>query len=107
MASSARYGLLNERQKASIESFRQQENIIIPPSIDYSRFLINTFHDMFWTHLVLSLKGLSKESLERLELVRPRTLGAASRLEGVTPTAIVEIFSFIRRHETVSYDQPK
>jgi tRNA uridine 5-carboxymethylaminomethyl modification enzyme len=57
-----------KRQDDQIRLFRQSEEIRIPPSFDYS-----------------SAKSISKEGREKLELIRPATLGQASRISGVTP----------------------
>lgn len=67
----ARYHVYLERQKSVIESFTREETTPIPENFDY-----------------LSLRGLSNEVRERLNAVRPRTIGQASRVEGVTPAAV-------------------
>ena len=67
----ARYSGYIKRQQREIEKYRNQENLHIPANVDYA-----------------SVKGLSTEAFERLEAVRPETLGQASRLEGVTPAVL-------------------
>ena len=60
-----------KRQNEAVERFRRLEQSRIPDSIDYS-----------------SLHGLSKEAQEKLDRVRPISLGQAARIPGVTPAAI-------------------
>ncbi|XP_069547745.1 protein MTO1 homolog, mitochondrial [Brachyistius frenatus] len=65
--------------KKEIERIQREENMSLPPDIDY-----------------LSLVSLSREVREILDRVRPSTLGAATRLEGVTPAAVVNLFNYVR-----------
>ena len=58
-----------ERQRKAVDKMLRLEGMAIPPDFDYS-----------------VLTGLLAESREKLELVRPRTLGQASRISGVTPS---------------------
>jgi tRNA uridine 5-carboxymethylaminomethyl modification enzyme len=60
-----------ERQLEAVERFKKMEEARLPEGLDYS-----------------SVKGLSREVREKLERVRPRSLGQASRIVGVTPAAI-------------------
>ncbi len=60
-----------ERQQREIDRHSKQESLRLPDDIDY-----------------LHVTGLSHEARQRLERVRPATLGQASRLEGMTPSAI-------------------
>jgi tRNA uridine 5-carboxymethylaminomethyl modification enzyme len=60
-----------QRQQREIEKFRHLENILIPSRFDY-----HTVH------------GLSNEMKEKLDLIKPRSLGQASRIDGITPAAI-------------------
>ncbi|MEN3185765.1 MAG: tRNA uridine-5-carboxymethylaminomethyl(34) synthesis enzyme MnmG [Atribacterota bacterium] len=61
-----------ERQIRQIGEFRKMEEKQIPPDFDFSR-----------------IKGLSSEAREKLQKVKPTTLGQASRVAGVTPADIV------------------
>jgi tRNA uridine 5-carboxymethylaminomethyl modification enzyme len=63
-------GYLNQQQKA-IERLKKAEQRSIPEWFDYR-----------------SVSGLSREMQEKLTRVRPRTLGHASRIPGVTPAAV-------------------
>jgi len=73
------YGYL-ARQAKDINSFNKDENIIIPSMINYN-----------------SLSGLSNEIKSKLNKIRPRTLGQASRIDGMTPAAILIILSHLKK----------
>ncbi len=60
-----------KRQLQQVEKFKKFEERSIPPSFDYE-----------------SVKGFSREVLEKLKRVRPSTVGQASRISGITPAAI-------------------
>jgi tRNA uridine 5-carboxymethylaminomethyl modification enzyme len=66
-----RYSGYLDRQHADIERRRRQENMVIGEAFDYQR-----------------VRGLSAEVREKLERVRPDTVGQASRIPGMTPAAI-------------------
>jgi tRNA uridine 5-carboxymethylaminomethyl modification enzyme len=59
------------RQSHDVDNFKRLESRRIPPDFNYT-----------------SVKGFSREVLEKLQRVRPHSLGQASRIEGVTPAAI-------------------
>ena len=67
----AKYAGYIDRQQKEIEKHARQEILQLPEDIDYA-----------------SVAGLSNEARQRLEQVRPATLGTASRLEGVTPSTV-------------------
>ena len=67
----AKYAGYIERQQREIARHAKQESLELPADIDYA-----------------TVTGLSTEARQRLETVRPLTLGQASRLEGVTPSTI-------------------
>lgn len=67
-----------DQQKKSIERLKKAEQRTIPEWFDYSK-----------------VSGLSREMNEKLQRVRPRTLGQASRIPGVTPAAVSLINVFI------------
>ena len=69
-----------ERQEADIRAFRRDELMELPPDLDYDR-----------------IGGLSNEVRQKLTASRPATLGAASRIPGVTPAAIVALLRHVRR----------
>jgi tRNA uridine 5-carboxymethylaminomethyl modification enzyme len=70
------------RQDAEIRAFRREEAITLGTEIDYSR-----------------IGGLSTEVRNRLAAVRPVSIGAAARLEGITPAAIAAISAHVRRRQ--------
>ncbi len=71
------------RQESDINAFNKDEKLIIPDSFDFK-----------------IVGGLSNEILEKLNRVRPKTLGQASRIEGVTPSAVAALLAYVKRRET-------
>jgi tRNA uridine 5-carboxymethylaminomethyl modification enzyme len=78
----ATYAVYLDRQQADIAAYRRDESISLVAEIDFS-----------------ALPGLSNELKAKLELVRPRTLGQAARIEGMTPAAITLIAAHARRNQ--------
>ena len=70
------------RQAADVAAFRRDEALKIPENLDFR-----------------ALSGLSNELTEKLEQVRPATLGQAARIDGMTPAALTLILAHIRRPE--------
>jgi len=68
-----------EQQKKSIEKLKAAEAVLIPEWMDYA-----------------AISGLSREMKEKLERVRPSTIGQASRMPGVTPAALSLVHVSIR-----------
>lgn len=68
------------RQKADIALFKLDEQLAIPDSLDYD-----------------TVGSLSNEIRQKLKLAKPPTLGAASRIPGVTPAAITAIMTYMKR----------
>ncbi len=68
-----------EQQKKSIERLKAAESVAIPDWIEYG-----------------IISGLSREMREKLERIRPQTLGQASRIPGVTPAALSLVHVAIR-----------
>jgi tRNA uridine 5-carboxymethylaminomethyl modification enzyme len=73
------YGEYIIRQEADISSMRREERLQLP------------------TLIYAKVPGLSIEMAERLDRVQPATLGAASRIPGVTPSALAALLSYVRR----------
>ena len=71
-------GYLDQQQK-SIVKLKAAESVAIPEWIDYG-----------------AMSGLSREMREKLERVRPATIGQASRIPGVTPAALSLVHVSIR-----------
>ena len=63
-----RYEGYLERQRRQVEAFRRMEDVKIPPDLSY-----------------FDIKGLRIEAQQKLEKIRPETLGAAQRISGVSP----------------------
>ena len=76
----ARYAGYLERQEADIHAFRRDEALLLPADLDYA-----------------VVPGLSNEARQILLEARPATLGAASRLSGITPAAVVTLLRYVRR----------
>ena len=76
----ARYAVYLDRQQKDIESFKRDELLVMPADMDYS-----------------DISGLSSELRNKLSLVKPRTLGQAGRIEGMTPAALTVLASKARR----------
>lgn len=76
----AKYAVYLDRQAHDIEAIQRDERVAIPSDFDYAE-----------------LSGLSNEMRQKLESVRPATIGQAGRIEGVTPAALTLILGFIRR----------
>ncbi|OUX54584.1 MAG: tRNA uridine-5-carboxymethylaminomethyl(34) synthesis enzyme MnmG [Pelagibacteraceae bacterium TMED287] len=68
------------RQSHDIESFKKDEGIVIPKDINYN-----------------SLSGLSNEVKFKLIKIRPRTLGQALRIDGITPAAVIILLGYIKK----------
>jgi tRNA uridine 5-carboxymethylaminomethyl modification enzyme len=75
----AHYAGYLDRQQADILAFRRDEGISLPLSLDYG-----------------AISGLSNEVYQKLERIRPLTLGQAARIEGITPAALTLILAHIR-----------
>ena len=69
-----------QRQDRDIKSFKKDEAVTIPDNFDYDK-----------------LSGLSNEIKSKLNLIKPKTLGQAIRIDGVTPAAIVLLLSHIKK----------
>jgi len=78
----ARYAVYLERQQSDIETFRRDEALEIPDSLDFSE-----------------LPGLANELREKLIAVRPRSIGQAGRIEGMTPAALLLLAAHVRRYD--------
>ena len=72
------------RQLAIIERFQKMEHVRLPEEIDYSR-----------------ISGLSREVREKLTAIRPRSLGQASRIVGITPAALTLLSFVVKKSKSV------
>jgi tRNA uridine 5-carboxymethylaminomethyl modification enzyme len=76
----AKYDVYMQRQAADVESYRRDEGFELPAEFDYS-----------------TLAGLSNEAKQKLSSIRPRTIGQAGRIDGVTPAALTLLVAHARR----------
>ena len=76
----AHYSGYLQKQEADIIAFRKDENLLIPENIDYSK-----------------LSGLSNEVKDKFKLIRPKTLGQALRIDGITPAAVYILLSYVKK----------
>ena len=77
---SAHYSGYLEKQEADILTFRKDENLKIPSDIDYDKF-----------------SGLSNEVKAKFKQTRPKTLGQALRIDGITPAAAYLLLSHVKK----------
>jgi tRNA uridine 5-carboxymethylaminomethyl modification enzyme len=69
-----------KKQKADILAFKRDENLIIPDGISYD-----------------DLSGLSNEVKSKFNLIKPKTMGQALRIDGITPAAAYILLSHVKR----------
>ena len=69
-----------KKQKADILAFKRDENLSIPDNIDYDQF-----------------SGLSNEVKAKFKEIRPKTMGQALRIDGITPAAVYILLSHVKR----------
>lgn len=80
VANDSLYAGYLERQESDIAAFRKDEALTLPANVDYH-----------------AIGGLSNEMREKLSVAQPETLGAASRIPGVTPAALTALLRYVRR----------
>jgi tRNA uridine 5-carboxymethylaminomethyl modification enzyme len=76
----AKYAVYLDRQAADVAAFRRDENLTLPVELDYS-----------------DIPGLSNEVRQKLGAIRPRTIGQAGRIDGMTPAALALLAVHLRR----------
>ncbi len=76
----ALYAGYMERHEADIAAFRKDENLVLPEGLDFAL-----------------VGSLSNEIRQKLEHVKPRTLGEASRIPGVTPAAVIALLRYVKK----------
>jgi tRNA uridine 5-carboxymethylaminomethyl modification enzyme len=81
----ARYAGYVERQEADIRAFRKDEALQLAADLDYD-----------------AVGSLSTEIRVKLREARPASLGAAARIPGITPAALVAILKHVRRRDPVA-----
>ena len=75
----AKYDVYLRRQTADVEAFRRDEGLVLT-DVDYA-----------------DVPGLSNEARSKLQRARPRTVGQAGRLDGLTPAALGILAAYLRR----------
>jgi len=68
------------KQKADILAFKRDENLIIPDEVNYN-----------------NLSGLSNEVKAKFKKIKPKTMGQALRIDGITPAAVYILLSHVKR----------
>ena len=76
----AHYSGYLPKQESDIRTFKKDESLAIPNEINYDSF-----------------SGLSNEIKSKLKLIRPKTLGQAMRIDGVTPAAVIILLGAIKK----------
>ncbi len=69
-----------KKQDADILAFKRDENLKIPENLDYDQF-----------------SGLSNEVKSKFKKIKPKTLGQALRIDGITPAAVYILLSHVKR----------
>ena len=69
-----------KKQKADILAFKRDENLIIPDEVNYN-----------------NLSGLSNEVKAKFTKIKPKTMGQALRIDGITPAAVYILLSHVKR----------
>jgi tRNA uridine 5-carboxymethylaminomethyl modification enzyme len=81
----AKYSGYLKRQSQEIDRQQRQEELELPPDIDYA-----------------DVSGLSNEARQCLRVVRPQTLGQASRIPGLTPAAVSLLLVYLKKRDRVA-----
>ena len=76
----AKYDVYLSRQAADVAAYRRDEVLALPDQLDYA-----------------AIGGLSNEARQKLQAHRPRTIGHAGRIDGMTPAALTLVAAHVRR----------
>lgn len=74
------------RQESDIRAYRKDENLLLPADLNYD-----------------AVGSLSNEIRQKLKQVMPETLGAAARIPGVTPAAVISLLRFAKKREKETF----
>jgi tRNA uridine 5-carboxymethylaminomethyl modification enzyme len=77
----AKYSGYLDRQREDIEAFRRDEDLVLPDELDYG-----------------TIAGLSTEARQKLSQGRPRSLGQAARIDGMTPAALTLLLGHVKKN---------
>lgn len=78
----SQYSVYLDRQREDIVAFKREESLLLPKNLDYTK-----------------VGSLSNEIVEKLSKIQPPTLGAASRISGITPAAIIALLRFVKKQK--------
>jgi tRNA uridine 5-carboxymethylaminomethyl modification enzyme len=81
----ALYNSYLKRQERDLEIFRRDENLKLPLDLDYSK-----------------IESLSLEVREKLNKFRPATISAASKIQGITPAAIMAVVIYVKNRNKIA-----
>ena len=81
----AKYEVYLSRQAADVAAYRRDEGFTLPDDLDYA-----------------AMRGLSNEAKQKLQAQRPRTIGHASKIDGITPAALTLLVAHVRRGKKLS-----
>ncbi len=76
----AKYAVYLDRQAADVAAYRRDEGVELPENLDYA-----------------AITALSMEVRQKLQTIRPRTIGQAGRIDGMTPAALTLLVAHLRR----------
>jgi tRNA uridine 5-carboxymethylaminomethyl modification enzyme len=76
----AKYDVYLSRQAADVASYRRDEGFALPEDFNYA-----------------ALSGLSNEAKQKLQMHKPRTIGHASKIDGMTPAALTLLVAHVKR----------
>ena len=76
----AKYDVYLSRQAADVAAYRRDESFMLPDDLDYE-----------------TMRGLSNEAKQKLQQNRPRTIGHASKIDGMTPAALTLLVAHVKR----------
>src|SRR5262249_29768211 len=76
----AKYAVYLDRQAEDVAAYRRDESLVLPDDLDFAQ-----------------IAGLSNEMRQKFTTARPRTIGQAGRLDGVTPAALTLLAAHVRR----------
>jgi tRNA uridine 5-carboxymethylaminomethyl modification enzyme len=76
----AKYDVYLSRQAADVAAYRRDESFTLPDDLDYA-----------------GMRGLSNEAKQKLQQNRPRTIGHASKIDGMTPATLTLLVAHVKR----------
>ena len=83
--SSGQYAPYITRQAAMLRGFLRDENLRLPPNIDYKQIV-----------------GLSSEERTLLQVTQPESIGQARRIEGMTPNGCIRLLEYVTKQKRLA-----